>query len=204
MSKDKYSRRRLPKKELRDKVLIMCSGETEEIYFNHFKNKGKLNNVSIKVAIHKKGNLKAVVKAALMQKPDYDEIWAVFDKDDFLDFDEAIRLAEDGGIQCAFSNEAFEYWFLLHFESKTRTGAISRDKLNYELGKHLGYDYDKKAETIRRVCDRISGRLASAEEKARAGYEWHKCNSGHKPSMWCSCTTVNVLTKRLREWGNAK
>ena len=144
------------------------------------------------------------MQAAITQKADYNEVWAVFDKDDFPDFDNAILLAMDNGIQCAFSNEAIEYWFLLHIENKTKTGTLSRNKLNYELGKELGFEYEKKAEAIRRTCDQICGRLLLAEERAKVGYEWHKRNSGPMPSEWCSCTTIYALTKRLREWGNAK
>lgn len=48
MSMDKY-KRRPPVLRLRDKVLVMCGGETEEIYFNHYKNRHKkdLQNISI-------------------------------------------------------------------------------------------------------------------------------------------------------------
>jgi predicted ATP-dependent endonuclease of OLD family len=97
----------------------MCGGETEEIYFNHYKTKHKkdLENINIKVVTHKKSNPLSVVKAALEQRADYDEVWAVFDKDDFTDFNDAITLALDNEINCAFSNEAIEYWFFLHFET---------------------------------------------------------------------------------------
>jgi len=203
MSRDKY-KRKPPLMQIRDKVLIMCGGETEEIYFNHYKNKHKsdLQNISIKIVAHKKSNPMAVVQAALAQISYYNEVWAVFDKDDFTDFDDAIIFALNDGINCAFSNEAIEYWFLLHFENKT--GAISRNSLNNELGKNLGFDYDKGAETIQRICGKINSKLFVAEERAQVGHERHSVNSGDKPSDWCSCTTIYALTKRLREWSKAK
>ena len=134
MSRDKY-KRRPPVMQIRDRVLIMCGGETEEIYFNYYKNKHKndLKNISVKVVAHKKNNPLAVVQAALALKLNYDEVWAVFDKDDFIDFDKAIVFALNSGINCAFSNEAIEYWFFLHFENKT--GAMSRNLLNNEIGR---------------------------------------------------------------------
>ena len=46
----------------------------------------------------------------------FDRVWLVFDKDDFNDFNEAIRKAKKLGVQCAWSNEAFELWYYLHFE----------------------------------------------------------------------------------------
>jgi len=48
----------------------------------------------------------------------YDRIWVVFDKDDFPDnnFNGAIIKAKENDINCAWTNEAFELWYLLHFE----------------------------------------------------------------------------------------
>ena len=182
----------------------MCSAQTEEIYFNHFKEKykGDLKNVNVEVVAHKKSNPMSVVTAALMRKSNYDEVWAVFDKDDFRDFDEAIALAADNGVNCAFSNEAVEYWFFLHLENKT--GAMSRKVLNNEIGRKLNIEYDKSETTVRRVSQRISSKLRVAEERAQIGHERHILNSGNAPSSWCSCTTVYALTKRLREWSNVR
>lgn len=49
--------------------------------------------------------------------PGNDEIWVVFDKDSFSDdnFNKAIKLARQNNIKVAYSNECFEFWFLLHF-----------------------------------------------------------------------------------------
>lgn len=203
MGTDKY-RRKAPVMRLRNKVLIMCSGESEAVYFNHYKDKHKrdLQNISIKVVANKKSNPMAVVDAALAQKADFDDVWAVFDKDDFTDFDAAVAHATKNRINCAFSNEAIEYWFYLHFENKT--GAMSRSTLNSMLERKLDFEYDKTAETIQRTCRKISGKLSLAEERAQIGHERHIVNSGQYPSGWCSCTTVYALTKRLREWSNAK
>ena len=203
MNRDKYERRS-PALPIREKVLVMCSGETEEEYFNYFKYKHKRNlqNISVKVITHKKSNPMAVTQAALAQKTYYDEVWVVFDKDDFVDFDDAIFFALDNEINCAFSNEAIEYWFFLHFENKT--GAMSRRALNSELERKLGFQYDKSVDSIKKTCRRISNKLMKAEERAQVGHERHVVNSGDKPSDWCSCTTIYTLTKRLREWRKAK
>lgn len=45
----------------------------------------------------------------------YQNIWVVFDKDDFMDFDQAIEEGQNRGYQVAWSNQAFEYWLYLHF-----------------------------------------------------------------------------------------
>ena len=48
----------------------------------------------------------------------YDQIWCVFDKDDFSDndFNYAIHLANKLNFYTAYSNQAFEYWLILHFD----------------------------------------------------------------------------------------
>ena len=45
----------------------------------------------------------------------YSQVWVVFDRDEFADFDEAIALAKENDIHVAWSNQSFEYWIYLHF-----------------------------------------------------------------------------------------
>lgn len=200
MKKDKYSRNPSLKR-LKNRVLILCGGETEEIYFNNFKLKYKkrLENIVVKVVTHKRSNPMAVVDAAIGFKSDYDELWVVFDKDDFKDFDNAILKSLKNGIKCAFSNEAIEYWFLLHYENKI--GSMSRKALNTQLTRKLGFEYSKGTEVIERACREFNRiKLTDVEERAQIGHERHVVNSGKLFSNWKSCTTVYLLTKRLREW----
>jgi len=58
----------------------------------------------------------------------FDEVWCVFDKDDFpdQDFNQAIVLASAKGFRVAYSNQAFEYWLLLHFNDH-QGGALHRN-----------------------------------------------------------------------------
>lgn len=73
----------------------------------------------------------------------YDQTWAVFDKDSFPDqrFNEAVFLADREKVGCAYSNEAFELWYLLHFEFYQN--AASRTSYGELLSKHLGRLYQK-------------------------------------------------------------
>ena len=73
----------------------------------------------------------------------YDQCWVVFDKDDFpaRDFNQAILLAERNGFRVACSNQAFEFWFLLHFN--LYTGAIHRSKYKDMLTRLTGMPYIK-------------------------------------------------------------
>jgi len=82
---------------------------------------------------------------------DSDECWVVFDKDDFdRHFDNAINKAETNNLKVAYSNEAFELWFLLHFN--LHTSAIGRndyiEKLDKEIKKISGKKYKKNLENI--------------------------------------------------------
>ncbi len=113
------------------KILIVCEGtKTEPNYFEAFKS---FNQGTIVYDIDVKGlgqNTISVVDnaIALKAKGDYDRVWTVFDKDSFPDekFNSAIIKAESNGIYCAWSNEAFELWYLYHFVN--RTTAMHRDE----------------------------------------------------------------------------
>jgi len=199
-------KRKPPKRQLRDRVLILCGGKTEEIYFNKFKQKykGGLNNVTVKVSTSKYSNPIAIVDEAIALQDNYDELWCVFDKDDFKDFDDAIRkVSLYPKLNCAFSNEAIEYWFTLYFSNKT--GPISRKRLNEMISKQFGLEYDKSNAIVERVCEKLEALdIETAEECAKRGYEYHELNTGKNYSDWQSCTSVFMLTKRLRKWNDAK
>lgn len=61
----------------------------------------------------------------------YQNIWVMFDKDDFKDFDEAICLGKDKGYKVAWSNQSFEYWLYLHFHYSD--SALHRHDWNEKL-----------------------------------------------------------------------
>jgi hypothetical protein len=143
--------RQAPERIEKQKILIVCEGKnTETSYFNQF----KLSNATIKAVGEGYNTLSLVEKAAqLSQESDYDQVWCVFDKDDFNaeDFNNAIRKANSLGFGVAYSNQAFEYWLLLHFEDH-QGGAMHRDlyydKINAYLKKFgLEYNCDSKIVT---------------------------------------------------------
>lgn len=107
----------------KDTFLIICEGEkTEPNYFLGFR---LLTSYVIDLDIKGIGaNTESLVKEAIKIKNEaknygytYDQVWCVFDKDDFSDksFNYAIKLAEKNKIKVAYSNESFELWYLLHF-----------------------------------------------------------------------------------------
>lgn len=113
------------------KILIVCEGEvTEPKYFEAFKT---FNHGTTVYDIDVQGlgeNTLNVVDTAikLRNSGNYDRVWAVFDKDSFSadKFNSAIIKAIDNDICCAWSNEAFELWYLYHFVN--RVTAMSRDE----------------------------------------------------------------------------
>lgn len=75
----------------------------------------------------------------------FEKTWVVFDKDDFDDFDEAVRNAQTCGYGLAMSNECFELWYLLHFRDVLPTERLTRQTIFCELRQHFGLatEYEK-------------------------------------------------------------
>ncbi len=106
------------------RILIVCEGtKTEPNYFKAFKKYNRGTNIyDIEVQGLGANTVSVVDKAIdLKNKGNYDRVWAVFDKDSFTDnkFNSAIIKAEQNGVCCAWSNEAFELWYLYHFVNRT-------------------------------------------------------------------------------------
>jgi hypothetical protein len=149
----KRSDRALEKRLTRERILIVCEGkETEPNYFKKFKE--KIDTIDIDI-IGKGGDPVNLVKNAIKKKEKYEEkgkpynqVWCVFDKDEFTDsdFDKAIQYADKNGINTAYSNQSFELWFILHFEYMH--SAVSRKDYCLKLNKYLNKKYDKSDPNI--------------------------------------------------------
>lgn len=133
-----------PTKEVKPTILIVCEGaNTEPSYFKQF----KLTSATIKALGNGKNTLSLVKQAIkLNDEGNFEEVWCVFDKDTFpaQDFNAAIALAEANGFKVAYSNQAFEYWFILHFEDH-QGGGMDRSEYNDTINEHLepfGLTYD--------------------------------------------------------------
>jgi len=136
-----------------------------------------------------------LVRAAtdLRTEGDYDQVWCVFDRDSFpaANFNEALHLARQEGIEVAYSNEAFELWYLLHFDFVNT--AISRTAYITNLEARIGggYKYTKNSEDMhaslwsrQQVAIRNAGRLLALYDPCRPAED--------NPS-----TTVHLLVKEL-------
>ena len=117
-----YKKMKRKARELKVYFLIVCEGaKTEPNYFNGFPK--KVGRFIYDIECEGKGynTMKVVEKTIELREKSaqkFDRIWAVFDRDSFPadQFNAAILKAKSTGISCAWSNEAFELWYLLHFQ----------------------------------------------------------------------------------------
>lgn len=139
--------------EVRNRILIVCEGEkSEPNYFDKFPIKrGKLD-LQIKGTGYNCVSLVeetiSLAEKAILDKYPYNQVWCVFDKDEFSDdqFNRACTLAENNKIRVAYSNQAFELWYLLHFSyCDTR---LSRAQYVEKLNKLLKHRYQKNSNTM--------------------------------------------------------
>jgi hypothetical protein len=146
--------------------LIVSEGtKTEPLYFEGLKKQlpvEVLDLIAIDIEGIGQNTLQIVERARKLSDerakknflPPYNEVWAVFDRDSFpsQNFNNAINRADALGIRCAWSNEAFELWYLLHFQFVQN--GMSRKQyqafLERELSKKLGapFSYEKNAATL--------------------------------------------------------
>jgi hypothetical protein len=147
------------------------------------------------------------------KKGDYEKVWCVFDADPKPDnpkqsqkFNSAIQLDTENNFGVAYSNQAFEYWLLLHFEDH-QGGAMNRDqyegKINSYINK-LGGNYDGDgdkmvSENFFELLMSIDAktqkeRVSLAIERAERNYDkW----SHHNPAKEESTTKVFELVREL-------
>jgi hypothetical protein len=116
---DVESRQKLPS------FFIVCEGvNTEPSYFKSFP-VGNARVKSFGLGLTKTQLVNSVVEmirkdASLKEQ----EVWVVFDMDrspdqqvaQAEDFNQAIAMAKKNGLHVAYSNDAFELWFLLHYQ----------------------------------------------------------------------------------------
>jgi len=187
---------------IRERFLIVCEGaKTEPNYFEGFRVPGRVveivgagrNTLSL---VDEAIRLKKEKEAEAVRRGEsaYYQVWCVFDRDSFPadSFNSAIRKAETAGFQVAYTNEAFELWYLLHFDD--HRAALHRTQYCEILTDRLGHKYHKGslkmyAELLNRQVEAIR-----RAESLRADY-----GASHNPQQDNPCTTVHLLVKALRE-----
>lgn len=210
----KYFAKKTKKNKPRELVtyfLIVCEGEkTEPNYFKSFPKKVGKFVFDLEFEGGGISTLKVVEKAIELRKNSkqkYDRIWAVFDRDSFKtnSFNSAILKAKANNISCAWSNEAFELWYLLHFHN--RITAMKRedykkgieDAVNEKLAKKKNkFKYKKNDIGMYSLLSQI-GSQTSAIKWAR---ELASENTGEQFANYNPQTMVFKLVEELSGQSN--
>lgn len=206
----------------KESFLIFCVGKnTEPQYFKHF----KTATIDVVCPDETAGEdplkmVETVLKClptyqAEREKGEaYQHVWIVFDKDNFPDnnFNNAISKANANDVKVAWSNQAFEYWFVLHFIDH-QGGGLHRDGyydlINQHLNKYGGEKYDKDSKNVSREMFDILAAINSNDnanpkrtfrklacQRAESIYKRHQ-QEGNTPAMSESCTSVFELVELL-------
>jgi hypothetical protein len=189
-----YSTRKVNTREIRQRFLIVCEGEkTEPNYFRSFRVPKDVIQIDIKGVGENPSKLVESAKK-LNEQEDYDRVWCVFDRDDWpaQDFNNAIKNAESQNFKVAYSNEAFELWYVLHFEF-LNTG-IPRSDYCKKLNSLLDRKYKKNSEQI---YDELIEKQAIAIENAKKLIKQYE---RHNPVQDNPSTTVHLLVEELNKF----
>ena len=189
-----YNRRKVNTREVKQSFLIVCEGsKTEPNYFESFR--VPRNVVALDIQGLGKNPSQLVDYAQKLQnKNAYDQVWCVFDRDDWTldDFNRAISKAEKQGFKVAYSNEAFDLWYVLHFEF-LNTG-LPRSDYRRKLSSHLQYQYEKNSKII---YDKLRSYQPTAIRNAeRLLQDYNPPN----PSQDNPSTTVHLLVQELNRF----
>lgn len=174
------------------RFLIVCEGtQTEPNYFRQFRVPKDVLEIegigynTIRLVEH-------ALKRSRDADPPYDQVWCVFDRDEFppAHFNRALDLARQHGLYVAYSNEAFELWFLLHYDF--HTSGITRAVYVDKLSKRLGQPYRKND---RELYALLEDRQPQAIQRAAALL----LRGTGDPANDNPSTTVHLLVQELRE-----
>ncbi|MCF7919219.1 MAG: RloB family protein [Candidatus Cloacimonetes bacterium] len=200
-------------------ILIVCEGKkTEPNYFKGF----QVSGVVVEI-IGLGNNTDFLVRDAVEIWKDYandgkyyEHLWCVFDHDDFPqeNYNQAFvtisteqeklnkryekKVGRKIQIKIAYSNEAFELWYLLHYDY--HTSGISRSRFKAMLTKKMGKKYKKNDTGMYDFLQELSVNKNGAEgqrfaiENAKRLRVFHNCNDpqNHNP-----CTNVDELVEEL-------
>lgn len=187
-----YHARRVNVRAPIQRFLIVCEGaKTEPNYLAGLRNHHRLNAIVKVLGVG--FDPSQVVDTALHQRnqDDYDQVWCVFDRDSWPVeiFNGALALARQHRIKVAYSNEAFELWYLLHFHYYD-TG-ITRQQYIAKLEDLLGHPYAKNSTA---TYDELKSRQEDALRNAnRLSKEYDPADPANdNPS-----TTVHTLVEEL-------
>jgi len=211
-------KKEIGKKKQREYILIVCEGtKTEPNYFEAIKEtfpKKILETYRIDVEGTGTSTLKIVEIAIGLRKQAkklhnriYDYVWVVFDRDSFpvVDFNNSIFKAQSSNIDCAWSNEAFELWYVLHFQYRNTPMAREDYKKGIETemnknilkktGKVSSFIYKKNSKEMYNLLKEFGNEEQAIKWAKKLEVQFTDTNySSHNP-----CTRVYKLIEQLNE-----
>jgi len=192
--------------------LIVCEGEkTEPNYFKAIKDtlpRGVVQFIDIQG--EGKNTLTLIEETAKIRKREaalngkiYDQTWAVFDRDSFPEqnFNNAINKGETqkNKIHCAWTNEAFELWYLLHLEfvNVPMSREDYKPRIEAWLTQKMGTDfrYIKNRPDMYSILQKFGNEQQAIlwAEQLEKNYADHEF-ANHNP-----CTKVHILVAELNK-----
>ncbi len=185
-------KRQINRRPLRQRFLIVCEGEkTEPYYFRGFRVPKDVIDV-IGIGYNTVGLVRKAIDR--MEHGDYDQVWCVFDRDSFPveNFNNALSLAREYNIKVAYSNEAFELWYLLHFDFHDT--AISRQTYKIRLSQRLGFEYKKNDPDMYELLEDKQQTAIRNATRLLDGY-----GEQLRPAYDNPCTAVHLLVQELNK-----
>lgn len=194
--------RRVGKRVPNRRFTLFCEGRnTEPAYFYALAT--QFQGTIVKIAIVPAAGVPMTIakKAADAKTPprrkkdsyeENDEVWAVFDRDEHPNYDQAVRLCKDKRIGIARSDPCFEVWLLLHFQDYDRPD--HRRDVQKMLQDRCP-EYDANGGKVPN-CHRLLAQLAEAEQRAERQLA-ARANEGN--AFGPPSTTVFHLTRAIAE-----
>lgn len=195
--------------EKKPSILIVCEGKnTEPSYFRHF----RLLSATVKIAGTGKNTISVVKDARILsENQKYDQVWCVFDADpkpsnpkQAHNFNSAIALAKKYKFGVAYSNQAFEYWLILHLDDH-QGGAMNRTDYNTKINELLlpfgvVYDGNGSKKINEDFFELLEMGVKTAIKRAKRNYALFDYTEHTNPAQEESTTTVFELVEELLKY----
>lgn len=219
--KGRLERKTRKLKEYKDSILIVCEGEkTEPHYFEGF----PISNIKVKT-IGTGRNTESLVVEAIRKWTEfaneyeyYEKLWCVFDRDSFdpstyegafntvahenkrLNKKYQKKVGREITISIAYTNEAFELWYLLHFDY-IETPLI-RSQYETMLTKRMGKKYEKNDPSMYQFFEKLAKRTNNKQGQnfaIRNAKKLRERIGGKLPRNVNPSTQVDKLVMELNE-----
>ncbi len=197
------------KRALKTAIFIACEGKnTERLYFEAISEED-LTAEKFAITVYPDDSTEdptthalGLVREAKSRTPEFDECWAVFDRDGYTKhaetFEEASSMYTGAIVNIAFSSISFEQWVLLHFRRSADVYPKSKDIIAELHNRHFYEGYEKT--TYQHTYATLKDKTEVALENA-AWLRHHLTCNGILPQTPVyevnPYTDIDVLVRRL-------